>query len=93
MAVSRKQTERGSATPGQYETLLSLLERCGVMPNDLAALCSLRFGTPFYALSEQDADRLAGDLARLGPHQNRVRSWISDSVTALQGQWVRGEIG
>lgn len=77
-AIEDPRFERSS--PQQMDWLLSLLEKCGVMPRDLATMCALKYKSPFYKLSYADAENLLNHLAALGPNQNRVRQWISDQV-------------
>ena len=71
------------ASPQQYQWLLGMMEKAGVMPADFGELCRLRYGRPFYALSYDDATHLLNELLAVGQDQGRVRAYISRSVTDL----------
>lgn len=80
-----------AAYPQQYRNLLHLLQESGVNPADLATLCELKYGKPFYNLSRDDATDLLMGIAAQGRSQSRLRSWISDTVSQIQKDWVSGK--
>ena len=79
------------AYPQQYRNLLHLLQESGVNPADLGTLCELKYGSPFYSLSREDAADLLMGIAAQGRSQSRLRSWISDTVSQVQRDWVSGK--
>jgi hypothetical protein len=75
----------------QYMTLAKLLEERGVMPNDLATLCSLLYKRQYARLSRDQASDLMKRIADVPAEQIAMRHWISNTVSILNGTWVRGE--
>ena len=92
LAKAKVQEEaKAYASFDQYATLAKLLEERGVMPNDLAALCSLLYKRQYARLSRDHADDLMARIADVPAEQIAMRHWISNTVSLLNGTWVRGE--